>query len=71
MIKTILVPMGKEIKIDIPKEYIGKKIEVIAFAIDEINSNYEEPQLITHLLSEPSLALDWLNKEEDEAWKNL
>lgn len=38
MIKTILVPIGKEIKIDIPQEYIYKKIEVIAFAIDEINS---------------------------------
>jgi len=22
-------------------------------------------------LSEPALAKDWLNKEEDEAWKNL
>ena len=32
---------------------------------------YEENEINNALLSEPSLAKDWLNEEEDAAWKNL
>ena len=34
--------------------------------------NKEEPKIpVTALLSEKSLAKEWLNPEEDEAWKDL
>lgn len=32
---------------------------------------HEEPNIDNSLLSEPSLAKDWMRKEEDAAWKNL
>ena len=32
---------------------------------------YEENEINNALLSEPSLAKDWLNEEEDAAWENL
>lgn len=35
MIRTIVVPEKSSISFDIPKEYIGKQIEIIAFAKDE------------------------------------
>jgi len=35
MIRTIIIAECQTISIDIPKDYIGKQIEVIAFAKDE------------------------------------
>lgn len=35
MIRTFIIPDKQTITFDIPKEYIGKRIEVIAFAKDE------------------------------------
>ena len=35
MIRTIITPHKQTITFDIPKDYIGKEIEVIAFAKDE------------------------------------
>jgi len=41
LIRIILTPNAQTVSIDIPEDYIGKEIEVIAFAIDEgtINDN--------------------------------
>ena len=35
MIRTVITPHKQTITFDIPKDYIGKEIEVIAFAKDE------------------------------------
>ena len=35
MVRTVITPHNQTISIDIPKDYIGKQIEVIAFARDE------------------------------------
>lgn len=35
MIRTIITPNQQTISFDIPKDYVGKQIEVIAFAKDE------------------------------------
>jgi hypothetical protein len=35
LIRIILTPNAQTVSIDIPEDYIGKEIEVIAFAIDE------------------------------------
>jgi hypothetical protein len=35
MIRTIITPQDQRIFFDIPKDYVGKQIEVIAFAKDE------------------------------------
>jgi len=35
MIRTIITPQRQTISFEIPKDYIGKEIEVIAFAKDE------------------------------------
>lgn len=69
MIRTVITPDKESISIELPKNYIGKKVEVIAFAIDEAMSTTDKP--LTHLASEKALAKDWLTKEEDEAWQNL
>ena len=41
MIRTVVIPDNQTIHFDIPKNYVGKKIEVIAFAIDEAQQEQE------------------------------
>jgi len=43
MIRTIITPEEQTISFDIPASYIGKEIEVIAFAKDEGINNKELP----------------------------
>jgi plasmid replication initiation protein len=72
MIRTLITPQQQNISIDLPQNYVGKKVEVIAFTIDEA---FAEPRVLdktfTHIASEKILAKDWLTPEEDKAWQDL
>lgn len=39
MIKTIATPLENSFNIAIPNQYIGKKLEIIIYALDEIMEN--------------------------------
>lgn len=72
MIRTVVTPDKQNILIELPQSYIGKQIEVIAFAIDEANEkNAINDNILTHFASEKVLAKDWLSPEEDKAWQYL
>lgn len=71
MIKAIITPLNTDLHFSVPENYVGKKVEVIAFIVDEPNDDLHSDITMTHFASEPSLAKDWLRKEEDEAWKDL
>ena len=43
MIKTIVTPQSTDLVLSIPPSYVGKKVEVILYSIEEINSA-EEPK---------------------------
>lgn len=45
--------------------------EVLDFLLFIRSREIQQEQLETSLLSEPSLAKDWLTPEEDEAWQHL
>ncbi|PSB15030.1 DUF2281 domain-containing protein [Phormidesmis priestleyi ULC007] len=51
----------------IPEHLLAEVLDFIQF----LNIKYSKEELETHLLSESSLAKDWLNVEEDQAWQNL
>jgi hypothetical protein len=70
MIRTLLKPDSQNISIKLPKNFIGKQVEVIAFTIEEANDNPKGP-IVTHLASEKILGKDWLTPEEDKAWQDL
>lgn len=36
MVRTIVIPEGKHIQLDIPQEYVGKEIEITYLALDEL-----------------------------------
>ncbi|GGH02747.1 hypothetical protein [Mucilaginibacter phyllosphaerae] len=72
MVRTIVKPGNQSILIQVPKDFIGKQVEIIAFTIDEAEAKtINNVNIQTHFASEAILAKDWLNEEEDIAWQNL
>ena len=53
----------------IPDKYLNEIIEYLRFL--EFKSEGKIADKSSMLLSEASLAKDWLTDEEDEAWKSL
>lgn len=45
MIRTIVIPQNENLQIKIPKSYVGKEIEVIAFENGEGNASKEQISL--------------------------
>lgn len=45
MTKTIITPENNSILLPVPKEYVGKKLEVLMYALEELSEN--RPQLNT------------------------
>jgi hypothetical protein len=72
MIRTVVTPQQPNISIDLPENFIGKQVKILAFTI---NDGTEKPsitdKLMTHFASEKVLTKDWLTPEEDLAWQNL
>jgi len=67
MIRTLITPRQQDISINLPKSFIGKKVEVIAFTLDAT----PQESILIHLASQDALSKDWLTPEEDKAWENL
>jgi hypothetical protein len=68
MVRTIFTPTTQYIPLNIPAQYVGKRLEVIAFPIDD---PFADNVITTHLASEQVLLKDWLTPEEDAAWNDL
>ena len=66
MVRIIITPDNQTISFDIPKDYIGRQIEVIAFAKDEM---LEQEPIIRKRVSFNALAIDTLGYKfnRDEA----
>lgn len=43
MVRTVITPQQQNISITVPENYIGKQIEVLLYAVDELNT--EEKRL--------------------------
>ena len=72
MIRTVVKPDNQNVSIKLPKDFVGKQVEVIAFTIEEAdNSTTTAGKPVTHFASEKILAKDWLTPEEDLAWQGL
>ena len=72
MVRTLITPDKQNISIKVPKKYIGKKVEVIAFTIDEtLESSDLKDKTEAHFATETILAKDWLTPNEDIAWQDL
>ena len=72
LLRTIITPGKQKITLELPEDYIGKKVEILAFPIQEAEllENLTDP-VLTHVVSESTLSKDWLTTEEDNAWSDL
>lgn len=72
MIRSLITPQNQNVSILISKNYAGKKVECIAFIVDEskVDTTIKET-IFTHFASENVLSRDWLSQTEDLAWKAL
>jgi len=72
MIRRLVTPESQNVMLQIPLQFVGKKVEIIAFTLDEEATNSisnDEP--LTYFASQAVLAKDWLSPEEDKAWQDL
>ena len=69
MIRAKKKSLQNTITLEIPPEYIGKELEILIYASEEVKDSNEIIE--THIVSEPILSKEWNNSEEDEAWKDL
>jgi hypothetical protein len=60
MLRTIIIPENTNINLLIPKDYIGKRIEVLLYAVDELWENIPE---ITPVKRKPSDFVGCISKE--------
>jgi len=42
MVRTVIIPQKTDVHIIVPENYIGKEIEVLLYATDEINEEKED-----------------------------
>jgi hypothetical protein len=68
MVRTIFTPATQNIPLNIPAQYVGKRVEVLVFPLDD---HLADDVVTTHLASEQTLSKDWLTPKEDAAWNNL
>lgn len=72
MIRTLVTPHNQNISIVLPQNFVGKKVEIIAFTIEETKDDLlVKDSIKTYFASQQVLSKDWLTPEEDEAWQNL
>lgn len=62
---------NKEVLIKEIEEISEEKLQEIIDFVRFLKSRQREEELGITLVSEPSLAKDWLKREEDEAWSDL
>ena len=66
MIRTLVIPNQNNLVVQIPNNYIGKKIEITCIAIDEVEEITEQP---LNLLSKYKGALN-LSKIQQTEFEN-
>ncbi len=72
MLRKVIKPDNRNISIELPQNFVGKQVEVLAFTIDDTTgASVGEDKLFTHFASEKSLSKDWLTSQEDDVWRDL
>lgn len=62
---------NKEVLIKEIEELPEEKLQEVIDFVRSLKSHQREEELGITLVSEPSLAKDWLKEEEDRAWDDL
>ena len=72
MIRTTITPQQADISISIPPQYIGKKLEVLLYAVDEITEEEVNPGVMAQfwgvLSDESAQALQAQTTKDRAEW---
>lgn len=75
MIRTIVIPETKTVSFTVPKSYIGKELEIIAFAKKEGFEQVETPEMLSPAMKGNPLSkkefIDWIKQSEEMPGINL
>ena len=59
MLRKLITPDNRNVSIELPQNFVGKQVEVIAFTIeDAVGESLLADKVLTHYASENSLAKD-------------
>ena len=70
MIRTVVTPTNEDLHLSIPKDYIGKQIEVLLFSIDEIKKEKVKKPKINKLRGSLNLSEEQYKDFQEHA-KNI
>ncbi len=62
MIRTVVTPQNTELHLSIPKDYVGKQIEVLLYTSDEVKEKRIAPENIASLRGKLNLSNDQYEK---------
>lgn len=76
MTKTIIIPENNNVLLSVPDEYIGKKLEVLMYAVEELSENKAPQKTMSayrgSLTNEEAEQLQEYVKQSREEWnKNI
>jgi hypothetical protein len=68
MIRTIITPSSETVYFDVPKDYIGKELEVIAFTKNEYlnNNNLTQKQVTFNAIAIDTIGYKFDRNEANE-----
>jgi hypothetical protein len=68
MIRTIITPSSEKVYFDVPKDYIGKELEVIAFTKNEYlnNNNLTQKQVTFNAIAIDTIGYKFDRNEANE-----
>ena len=70
MVRKVISAKRRNISIQVPENFVGKQVEVIAFTLeneDALEETVNADKTTTHLANSETLAKDWLSPIEDRA----
>jgi hypothetical protein len=74
MTRTIITPENNSILLPVPDEYVGKKLEVLIYAVEELSENKPQQKTMEFykgiLTSEEAQQLQRHVKQSREEWDN-
>ncbi|MBS1524236.1 MAG: hypothetical protein JST19_01225 [Bacteroidetes bacterium] len=68
MIREVIVPDKNIVSVSVPDEYIGKTVEVIAFALDESTKATDKSNCTFNALKIDTLNYRFNRDEANERW---
>ena len=69
MVREIIKPNSNEYILNLPKEYVNQKLEIIVLPLKEKKVNVDNKEVKEFSNHSANIIDEWLDESEDEVWK--